>query len=156
MAKVALTGGKLIKVGSKIGLHPSCCCASGGTCCEYNVALNYTVVYDGPEGVRTLSGLGPVIFDAGSIATLDCTAGYGCENPDYIGQKLVLNFTLLNTFPSKSYIGYIDALQTLPENPNGGVPCDEQKSIDGLTFNLVYCVGGVSIGTATATVTLNP
>jgi len=32
MAKVALTGGKLIKVGSKIGLHPSCCCDTVEEC----------------------------------------------------------------------------------------------------------------------------
>jgi hypothetical protein len=153
MSPLYTFNGLILRVANALAAGPSCCC-NDGECCEYNLALSYTVVYNGPEGVRTLSGLGPIIFDAGSIATFDCTPAYDCETGNFIDLELVLNFTLLNTFPPKSYFGYVDAL--VPGSSGGGVPCDEQISMDGLTFNLVYCVSNVPISTATATVTLNP
>lgn len=41
MAKVALQGGKLIKVGSKIGLHPSCCCDTVEECCAPGKSVTF-------------------------------------------------------------------------------------------------------------------
>lgn len=136
MAKVALTGGKLIKVGEKIGLYPGCCC--GGECCEYSLLEEYTVTYNGPEGNKTATGFGPFMMseDGSMMVLFNCTGFSNCAF-EYLGLKLVVTVTI-NAM--NQYDGYIEAAQPSAENSQGGVPCDQQKTMDGLSFDLISCI----------------
>ena len=148
MAKIALTGGKIIKVAEKIGLYPGCCC--GGPCCQYSLTENYTVSYSGPEGNKTASGVGPFVMsdDNSMFVLFNCTSAYDCGST-FLGNKLVVQITINGT---TQYDGYVEAQQPGGESPNGGVPCDQQQSMDGLSFNLINCL---TLNNATLTVVVN-
>lgn len=58
MAKIAKYNGKVIKVGNKLGLHPSCCCGGGEVgCCPYlfnNVP--YTIEFNCNGNIVNVNG----------------------------------------------------------------------------------------------------
>lgn len=155
MTNVYKYNGNIIRNNGAIGIHQNCCCEQGGSCCEYLLTENYTVSLNGTNiGNFQITGQGPAIFDANVSVQFDCTQTFDCFNND-LGQKLVCNFSILSSFPPRTYLGSLPAVQPSIDNPNGGWPCDQQKSMNGLTFNMEYCLGGAVADTGTLTVTVN-
>jgi hypothetical protein len=149
MSPLVVVSGALLTVNGALAGHEACCC--GGPCCQYKLNLNYSVTYNGPEGTKTATGVGPFIYTYISDNDLmyvifNCTGAYDC-NSAFLGNKLVVAVIIDGEFPG--YDGYVEAQQPSGGNPNGGVPCNQQQSMDGLSFNLINCP---TLNTATLSV----
>ena len=144
MAKVALQGGKLIKVGDKIGLHPSCCC--GGICCEYEpiFPIDFHAVGTSIEGNP---------FDVSGTAV-------GFSWSDYLGNSLglgpcteILQENVYQSDVPGFFVQFQPAGSAYPLL--GGIPgnietwpCDQTKNIAGSS---AYLLGAFQVNVGTVT-----
>ena len=135
MSPLYTLNGLILRVGNALAAGPNCCCEGGGECCEYKLDEFYTIDYTGPEGNFQISGMGPSLSNAEIDIGFDCTSCFDCDyNFSYALSIYVTIFPQFN-----QYHLCFPAQQPTPEDGNAGVPCDQQLSLIGLTFNLVNC-----------------
>lgn len=166
MAKIAKYNGKVIKVGNKLGLHPSCCC--GIKCCPFSFdnvpfTLNTTcngrsnsftgTLFGGFGSASTGPGGGGGIESEppyGDYATAEvsvvCSASEICPEIGPLWGGYFITVFVANVFGACSLYGKI----IIQENPDNFMSqsCDNQTP-GSANVSLVSCFGGQNSGTLT-------
>lgn len=148
MAKIATIGGKLIRVGEKLGLAPSCCCGGDiiGTCCEYGPTfpLDFTASGDVNGNVFNVSGTLTNFswFDEEGNSLLIGPCSSIPEENVYLG--VVPGFAVSFTPASLGY----PLSGGIPTQYIETWPCDQIKNIAGSS---AYLLGAFQINVGSVT-----
>lgn len=157
MAKIAKYNGKVIKVGNKLGLHPSCCCEGPG-CCPYEFHnVPYTIEFNCNGNIVNVNGT--LFFNNGVVLNgpnrhslqIICTMGVDPCNAFNL-------FTGYQIFAYRDIDCYAQGIYDFGFNPFTftGAFCDPPQSPIGvgLEFNIDNCVGFPAGVNVTAKITI--